>query len=134
MTAPKRGRVTPPKPHPKDTTPEGAGFLADPEPVQPEPDTAPDEVALIPQQIGGVRVPLPGIPLPLNFLFGLIPLGGQPVILCTAVNDSGSMIQGYFSPEMAAKIGRDLLKAARDAEIAASKTLIVPTKGLLLPK
>lgn len=125
MSAPvKRGRTTAPKAkaEPEPESAEGPTGLAEDE-----------EIALIPQEIQGVRVPMPGIPLPLNFFFGLIPLGQTSVILCTAVNDSGSMIQGYFSCEMAAKIGRDLLKAARDGEIEASKRLITPAKGLLLP-
>src|ERR1017187_6119525 len=93
----------------------------------------PEEISMVPQQIQGVRVPMPGIPLPLNLFFGLVPLGNQPVILVTAVNDAGSMIQGYFAPELAAKIGRDLVKAARDAEIERSRALITPAKGLILP-
>jgi hypothetical protein len=139
MTAPKRGRVTPPKP--KETKVPLPAGLEDPEP-EPEPDpgdAAQDasveaEIALVPQQVAGIRVPMPAIPLPLNFFFGLVPLGQTPVILVTALNDSGSMIQGYFSPEIATKIGRDLLKAARDAEIEASHNrLVVPGKGLLVP-
>ncbi len=148
MTAPKRGRTTPakakPAPEPEPGLPEPPEDFQHPPfsdastetmiseggPIEPEDE---GELALVPQQIQGVRVPMPGIPLPLNLFFGLVPLGNQPVILVTAVNDAGSMIQGYFAPELAAKIGRDLIKAARDAEVEASRRLITPAKGLILP-
>jgi hypothetical protein len=145
MTAPKRGRTTPAKvkgaPEPVSTeglTAEeitvaeagGPDMISEGGPPDPEDE---GELAMVPQQIQGVRVPMPGIPLPLNLFFGLVPLGNQPVILVTAVNDAGSMIQGYFAPELAAKIGRDLVKAARDAEIERSRALITPAKVLLLP-
>ena len=149
MTAPvKRGRTTPAKPKTPKPAPEPDADLPEwdnagspvedaPEPVEGIEVTPEDEleVALVPQQMQGVRVPLPGVPLPLNFFFGLIPLGQSPVILVTCVNDAGSMIQGYFSPDVAAKIGRDLIKAARDAEVEQSRTrLVTPAKGLILPQ
>jgi len=108
---PKTGRVTAPKEKPEPTVEEET-----------------------PQETGGVngiRVPLPVIPLPLNVLLGVIGLGNQFVILVTGVNDAGSMIQGYLSPEVAARIGRDLMAAARDADT--KQSLIVPEKKLLVP-
>lgn len=129
----KRGRTTPPKsmipPDGMPVTGPAPGETGDPQPGLAEDE----EITLIPQEFQGVRVPLPGIPLPLNFFFGLIPIGNQEVVLCTAVNDAGSMIQGYFAPEVAAKIGRDLLKAARDAEVNQSRRLVTPTKTLVVP-
>lgn len=137
MTAPKRGRTTPakakPAPEPEPGLPEPPEDFQHP-PFSDASTEKDEEITLIPQEFQGVRVPMPGIPLPLNLFFGLVPLGNQPVILVTAVNDAGSMIQGYFAPGLAAKIGRDLLKAARDAEIERSRTLVTPTKGLILPR
>jgi hypothetical protein len=81
-----------------------------------------------------MQIPLPARPLPLNFFFGLVPMNEGAVVFCTALNDSGAMVQGYFQPDVALKIGRDLLKYGRAAFEAAEnkKHLIVATKGGLL--
>jgi len=84
------------------------------------------------QQQPGIRVPVPACPLPLNFLVGLVMVGNDPIILCTALNDSGSMTQGFIQPELANKIGRALLQASREAEIRRPKKLEVVGKGALL--
>ena len=89
------------------------------------PPTAPQ-----PQQM---QIPIPAVPLPLNLFFGIVKTQeGEPVIIMTAVNDSGSMVQGILSVEAAAKIGRDLMGAARSAQVQAPKKLVVPG-GLALP-
>lgn len=66
-----------------------------------------------------LNVPLPAVPLPLTLIFGVVATGedgsGPPILVLTAVNDSGSMTQGYMEPENAMKVGRDLLGAARSA-------------------
>lgn len=84
------------------------------------------------QQPQQVRVPIPAVPLPLNFLFGIVKLREQPVILATAMTDAGAMVQGFFSPEMATKLGRDLIKAGRQAELETPSKLQVVTKGGLV--
>lgn len=82
-----------------------------------------------------IRVPLPAVPLPLTFFFGIAPLGqGEgvepiPVIFCTAVNDAGSMTQGFMAAETANKIGRDLMGAARQAFTMMPAKLIVPANA-----
>jgi hypothetical protein len=71
----------------------------------------------------------------MTFIFGIVPNNGKPVIFCTAVNDSGSMTQGYLVPDVALKLGRDLLKVGRAAfEVGENeKHLTVVKGGLLLP-
>jgi hypothetical protein len=96
----------------------------------------PEPTVVEPPQQMQMQMPLPGRPLPLTFLFALVPLGENPVIMCTAMNDSGAMVQGYFPPDVALKVGKDLLKYGRAAfeAVENQKHLIVATKGpLLLP-
>src|ERR1039458_8309751 len=99
--------------------------------TQPEPDNDMDSTPAEPQPM---QMPLPARPLPLTFIFGLVQMAEGPVVFCTALNDSGAMVQGYFQPDVALKIGRDLLKYGRAAFEAGEnkKHLIVATKGGLL--
>jgi hypothetical protein len=83
---------------------------------------------------GKIRMPVPDIPLPLRLFFGMVKIGDTPVLLCTAINPSGSMTQGLLTAEEATKIGRDLLQAGRSAMAATPPKLIVPgDSGLLIP-
>jgi hypothetical protein len=94
----------------------------------------PEPTVVEPPQQMQMQIPLPTRPLPLNFFFGLVPMNEGAVVFCTALNDSGAMVQGYFQPDVALKIGRDLLKYGRAAFEASEnkKHLIVATKGGLL--
>ncbi len=97
-------------------------------------DTQDNDMDSTPAEPQPMQIPLPARPLPLNFFFGLVPMNEGAVVFCTALNDSGAMVQGYFQPDVALKIGRDLLKYGRAAFEAAEnkKHLIVSTKGGLL--
>lgn len=97
-------------------------------------DTQDNDMDSTPAEPQPMQIPLPARPLPLNFFFGLVPMSEGAVIFCTALNDSGAMVQGYVQPDAALKLGRDLLKVGRAAFEAAEnkKHLIVATKGGLL--
>ena len=97
-------------------------------------DTQDNDMDSTPAEPPPMQMPLPARPLPLNFFFGLVPMNEGAVVFCTALNDSGAMVQGYFQPDVALKIGRDLLKYGRAAfeAVENKKHLIVATKGGLL--
>jgi hypothetical protein len=116
----------------QDLAGDGVGTGTAPSMEGPGMSAMPLATSSVPQQQPGIRVPVPACPLPLNFLVGLVMMGNDPIILCTALNDSGSMTQGFIQPEVANKIGRALLQASREAEIRRPKKLEVVGKGALL--
>jgi hypothetical protein len=82
-----------------------------------------------------LRIPLPAVPLPMTFVFGIVPIGeGRGALLATAMNESGSMTQGFLSVDQGSKIGRDMLKACRnlDAQNSRSKLFVPGGAGRLV--
>ncbi len=76
-------------------------------------------------------VALPPAPMPLGILIGVVNTAqGGSVIMVTATNPSGCMLQGYLTPGQARQVGESLLQAANAAE---GLHLVVPPSGLVLP-
>ena len=85
------------------------------------------------EQLPPQGIPIPAALLPLSIMFGVVQTQeGEPMIVLTAMNPSGSMTQGAITAEQASKLGRDLLGAAHQAQARAPKKLVVPG-GLALP-